>query len=100
MLTGHTGAARLAAETGAPVVPIGLWGTEQVWPRSSKVPVMATLHPPRVTVTVGPPAPLGLEDAVEDTSTLMAAIADLLPAEARTVHTPTAEELARTRPHA
>ena len=100
VLTGHTGAARLAAETGAPVVPIGLWGTEQVWPRSSKVPVMATLHPPRVTVTVGPPAPLGLEDAVEDTSTLMAAIADLLPAEARTVHTPTAEELARTRPHA
>ena len=38
VLHGKTGAARLAAETGAPVVPIGLWGTEQVWPRSSKVP--------------------------------------------------------------
>ncbi|HEX2039751.1 MAG TPA: HAD-IB family hydrolase, partial [Acidimicrobiales bacterium] len=30
-LTGKTGAARLAAMTRAPVVPIGLWGTEQVW---------------------------------------------------------------------
>ena len=34
-----------------PVIPIGLWGTEQVWPRSSKVPNMTALHhPPRVTV--------------------------------------------------
>ena len=40
VLVGQTGAARLAAETGAPVVPIGLWGTERVWPRSSRVPNM------------------------------------------------------------
>ena len=60
VLHGKTGAARLAADTGAPVVPIGLWGTEKVWPRSSKVPNMTTLqHPPRVTVTVGPPVTLG-----------------------------------------
>ena len=38
VLHGHTGAARLAAETGAPVIPIALWGTEAVWPRSSKGP--------------------------------------------------------------
>ena len=50
VLQGKTGAARLAAATGAPVVPIGLWGTEKVWPRSSKVPNVTTLHhPPRVT---------------------------------------------------
>jgi putative phosphoserine phosphatase/1-acylglycerol-3-phosphate O-acyltransferase len=97
-LKGHTGAARLAAQTGAPVIPVGLWGTERVWPRSSRVPTMITLHPPRVTVTVGPPVALGLADAVADTSTLMQAIVDLLPDEARVEHTPTAEDLARTRP--
>ena len=101
VLHGHTGAARLAAETGAPVIPIGLWGTEQVWPRSSKIPNIAALHhPPRVTVTVGPPVMLGLEDAVADTATLMGAIVDLLPDEARVERIPTPEELARTRPSA
>ena len=98
VLTGHTGAARLAAETGAPVVPIGVWGTERVWPRSSRVPGMLTLHPPAVTVTVGPPVTLGLTDAAADTATLMAAIADLLPDEAREGRTPSDVDLARTQP--
>ncbi len=101
VLHGHTGTARLAAETGAPVVPIGLWGTERVWPRSSKLPNMTTLpHPPRVSVTVGQAVALGLEDAVADTTMLMRAIADLLPEESRVPHIPTDEELARTRPSA
>ncbi len=101
VLHGHTGTARLAAETGAPVVPIGLWGTERVWPRSSRVPTMTALHhPPEVTVTVGRPLSLGLTDAVADTVVLMAAIADLLPAEARVTRIPTEEDLARTRPPA
>jgi putative phosphoserine phosphatase/1-acylglycerol-3-phosphate O-acyltransferase len=101
VLLGHTGAARLAAATGAPIIPIGLWGTEQVWPRSSKIPNMAALqHPPRVTVAVGPPVPLGLEDAVADTTTLMAAIVDLLPEAARVERIPTQQDLDRTRPSA
>ena len=33
---GRWGAARLAQLTGAPVIPIGLWGTEKVWPRNSR----------------------------------------------------------------
>ncbi|HEY5108931.1 MAG TPA: lysophospholipid acyltransferase family protein, partial [Acidimicrobiales bacterium] len=99
VLHGKTGAARLAADTGAPVIPIGVWGTEQVWPRAAKVPNVTTVqHPPRVTVTVGPPVKLGLTDAVADTATLMDAIVDLLPDEAREVHVPTEEELAATRP--
>jgi putative phosphoserine phosphatase/1-acylglycerol-3-phosphate O-acyltransferase len=100
-LQGRTGTARLAAETGAPVVPIGLWGTERVWPRSSRLPNLAALrHPPEVTVTVGEPVGLGLDDAVADTAALMTAIADLLPAEARVARTPTEEDLARTQPPA
>ncbi len=101
VLHGKTGAARLAAETDAPVVPIGIWGTEKVWPRSSKVPNVANLqHPPRVTVTIGPPVPLGHTDAVADTATLMAAVGELLPAEAHHAKIPTDEELAATRPPA
>ncbi len=39
---GRWGAARLAQMTGAPVIPVGMWGTEQVWPRSSRVPTCST----------------------------------------------------------
>ncbi|MGA8370381.1 MAG: HAD-IB family hydrolase [Acidimicrobiales bacterium] len=99
VLTGKTGVARLAAETGAGVVPVGVWGTERVWPRSSSIPIMTTvLRPPRVTVTVGAPVSLAGEDAVADTEAVMAAIVDLLPDEAHVNHKPTADELSRTRP--
>ena len=47
-LKGRWGAARLAAMTKAPVIPIGLWGTERVWPRSSRLPnVLNMVDPPR-----------------------------------------------------
>jgi putative phosphoserine phosphatase/1-acylglycerol-3-phosphate O-acyltransferase len=99
VLRGKTGVARLAAETGAAVLPVGLWGTEQVWPRSSSIPTMTTvLRPPMVTVRVGSPVPVGDEDAVADTQAIMAAIVDLLPDEARVKHKPTADELSRTKP--
>jgi putative phosphoserine phosphatase/1-acylglycerol-3-phosphate O-acyltransferase len=99
VLKGKTGVARLAAETGAAVLPVGLWGTQQVWPRSSSIPNMTTvLRPPMITVRVGAPVPMGEEDAVADTQAIMAAIVDLLPDEARVKHKPTADELSRTRP--
>lgn len=99
VLEGRTGTARLAAATGAPVVPVGLWGTERVWPRSRRVPdVGAVLRPPTVKVRVGPAVRLQLEDAVSDTETLMSAIAALLPDAARMRRRPSPEELARTYP--
>ncbi|MGH9046323.1 MAG: lysophospholipid acyltransferase family protein, partial [Acidimicrobiales bacterium] len=91
VLHGKTGAARLAASTGAPVVPIGLWGTERVWPRSARVPDVTGVH--RVSVRVGRPVDLSLHDAVGDTELIMAAIGDLLPEEARAARTPSADEL-------
>ena len=98
-LRGKTGTARLAAMTGAPVLPVGLWGTEAVWPRSSRVPDVANLlHPPPVRVRVGKPVHLGLSDATADTEAIMSAIMTQLPAEAQRPHEPTAEELARTFP--
>jgi putative phosphoserine phosphatase/1-acylglycerol-3-phosphate O-acyltransferase len=100
VLKGRWGAARLAAMTGAPVIPIGLWGTEQVWPRSSKAPnVLNILRPPTVRIRVGEPVEgLTGRSADADTKRIMAAIADLLPEEARVPRIPTAEELARTYP--
>jgi 1-acyl-sn-glycerol-3-phosphate acyltransferase len=35
-MKGHTGAARLAIQTGAPVVPIAHWGAQEVFPRYAK----------------------------------------------------------------
>jgi len=98
-LRGRYGAARLAKLSGAPVVPIGLWGTEQVWPRSSRLPnVLNVTSPPTVRVRVGRPVPLQGRSLKADTATIMSAIAALLPARARKPYTPSAEELAATYP--
>ena len=98
-LRGRTGTARLAASSGAPVIPIGIWGTDKVWPRSARTPdVTLVFRPPTVTVRVGEPLSLSLTDAEADTATIMAAIAALLPEESTTRPAPTADELARTKP--
>jgi len=98
-LVGKTGAARLAAMTGAPVVPIGLWGTEEVWPRRMRVPrVHQVLNPPKVRVRVGPAVPLSGSDPRADTEAIMKAITDLLPPEARRRRRPTPEQIAMATP--
>jgi putative phosphoserine phosphatase/1-acylglycerol-3-phosphate O-acyltransferase len=100
VLVGRSGAARLAAATGAPVVPVGLWGTEHVWPRSSRLPKLANIvHPPTVRTRVGPTVDgLTGTDLDADTQRIMAAISALLPPEAHVRRHPTREELARTYP--
>jgi putative phosphoserine phosphatase/1-acylglycerol-3-phosphate O-acyltransferase len=97
-LKGRWGAARLAAASGAPVVPVGLWGTEHVWPRSARMPRIPTGSRPLVTVSVGPPVALTHDDPDVDTRRIMDAIVDQLPAEARMHRVPTDEELALTFP--
>jgi putative phosphoserine phosphatase/1-acylglycerol-3-phosphate O-acyltransferase len=98
-LKGRWGAARLAAMTKAPVIPIGLWGTERIWPRNARVPNLLNLtNPPTVRVRVGPPVKLQYRSVTADTKRIMSAIMDLLPADAHEHHEPTPEELARTLP--
>ena len=99
-LKGRWGAAKLAGMTGAPVIPVGLWGTERVWPRSERLPRMLNvLNPPLVTIRVGQPVQgLTGDDPDADTEKIMAAISELLPPEAREHRTPTPEELAKTYP--
>lgn len=99
VLHGRWGAARLAAASRAPVIPIGVWGTDRVWPRNSRLPnVLNLTDPPLVTVRVGEPVDLKYRSADADTKRLMKAISKLLPAEARVKRTPTDEELAATLP--
>jgi len=98
-LRGRWGAARLSAMADVPVIPLGVWGTEKVWPRSAKLPnILNVFDPPDVTVRVGPPIVLAHDDPEVDTARIMDAIVDLLPPEAREWHEPTDEELARTMP--
>lgn len=98
-LKGRFGAARLAQLTGAPVIPVGLWGTEKVWPRNARVPkVLNIVDAPRVTATVGKPVELKHKSLDADTKKIMKAIVKQLPPEAKVPRTPTPEELAATYP--
>lgn len=97
-LKGRYGAAKLAALTKAPVIPIGLWGTEKVWPRSSRFPRVLPTDRPHISVRVGKPIKLSYDSPDADTKKIMKAIVAQLPDEARVKRTPTAEELALTYP--
>ncbi len=106
ILRGKTGVGRLAALfPDIPVIPGGVWGTEQVWPRSAKVPNLWQVTDPRhVSVTFGP-AVSGLARSASseasvraDTERVMAAIMATLPREARVAREVSADELAKTTP--
>jgi 1-acyl-sn-glycerol-3-phosphate acyltransferase len=48
----HEGAAFLAARTGAPIVPVGISGTDRALPKGSRIP-----RPVRTNVVIGPAVP-------------------------------------------
>lgn len=99
VLKGRWGAATLAMQAKVPVVPVGLWGTELVWPRSSRLPnLLNVTNPPTVRVRVGEPLQLRGKTVDANTKRIMKAIVELLPAEARTKRTPTEDELRRSYP--
>lgn len=99
ILKGRWGAAKLAAQTRAPVIPIGIWGTEKVWPRNAKLPNITNVtSPPEIIIVVGAPVELSYTDADADTVAIMSAISALLPPEAREYREPTQDELRRSYP--
>jgi putative phosphoserine phosphatase/1-acylglycerol-3-phosphate O-acyltransferase len=103
-LHGRWGAARLAAMSHATVIPIGLWGTEKVWPRNAKLPDVFNLsNPPLVSIKVGAPVELNRDgnsnEVIEsNTRAIMHAISALLPAEAHELVDPTDDQLHATFP--
>jgi 1-acyl-sn-glycerol-3-phosphate acyltransferase len=77
---GHAGVGRLAGRTGAPVVPVAIWGQERApscWRRLHRAPVQ---------VRFGPPLSFAGGNATEATAHVMVAIARLLPPEYRGVY--------------
>ncbi|MEU8298181.1 lysophospholipid acyltransferase family protein [Micromonospora sp. NPDC048909] len=55
-MKGKTGAARLALATGAPVVPVAMWGPERIFdPRTARLSLRPRIP---VTVVAGPPVDL------------------------------------------
>jgi len=98
-LKGRWGAARLAAMSRVPVIPVGMWGTEKVWPRSARVPnVLNLVSPPTITIAVGAPVKLSYRSVDADTKKIMKALMDLLPPESRERRKPTAEDIAIALP--
>lgn len=98
-LVGRWGAARLAEMTGAPIVPVGLWGTEKIWPRSARFPnVLNLTDRPTVRVSVGEPVTTSGKSLAADTKKIMKAISAQLPAEASRRRKPTSDELLATFP--
>lgn len=99
-LSGYPGAARLALRYQVPVIPFSIWGSEKVWPRSSKLPHFSNVrHPPTIQVRIGAPVPIDPDvTPQENTTTMMSAITALLPEEAFVPHEPTEAELRETYP--
>lgn len=99
ILKGRWGAAKLAAQTRAPIIPIGIWGTEKVWPRNAKLPNITNVtSPPDVIIVVGAPVTLSYTDSDADTQAIMTAISALLPPEGREYREPSEDELRRSLP--
>lgn len=57
LMPAKSGVARLAALTGAPVVPVGIWGAQLLFPRGTIGPFRRGI---RVVLRAGPPLHLGL----------------------------------------
>jgi 1-acyl-sn-glycerol-3-phosphate acyltransferase len=65
MLRGRTGVTRIALAAGAPVIPVGIWGTQIRWPRTG-LTVRRPLRP-TVALAFGPPIdPTGDPSSVDD----------------------------------
>jgi 1-acyl-sn-glycerol-3-phosphate acyltransferase len=80
----RTGVARLALETGVPVIPIAQWGPQRLWRYKAKLP--RPFPPKRVQITAGEPIdlskyegqPITTELLREVTEVVMAHITELL----------------------
>jgi 1-acyl-sn-glycerol-3-phosphate acyltransferase len=88
LLRGRKGAARIALATGAPVVPVGIWGTQARWPK----PGLHLRRPwrPVVAISYGDPiSPKGDPESTDDVQAFTDVMIDAL-----TVRTDRARELA------
>jgi 1-acyl-sn-glycerol-3-phosphate acyltransferase len=75
-MRGKTGAARLALTTGAPVVPIVMWGPQRIFdPRTHRLKLRPRIP---VTVVAGPPVDLSRWAGAEPTSATLYEMTDAI----------------------
>jgi len=78
-MTGKTGAARIALETGCPVLPLAAWGPQDLLAPYGKRPHL--IPPPMMQVTLGPPVDLSdLREGAADPRTLRIATERIMAA--------------------
>ncbi|MGH7263239.1 MAG: lysophospholipid acyltransferase family protein [Candidatus Rokuibacteriota bacterium] len=72
-MPGKTGVARLAALTGVPVTPVGVWGGHRLWPKGRKRRLRPGVG---ISIAVGEPVHVGPdEDAFDATDRIMEGVA-------------------------
>jgi 1-acyl-sn-glycerol-3-phosphate acyltransferase len=75
-MRGKTGVARLALETGAPVIPIAMWGAERIFdPRTGKLRLRPRTP---IAVVAGPPLDLSKWAGAAPTSTTLYEMTDAI----------------------
>lgn len=94
----HAGAGFIARHSGAPIVPVGAWGSDRVLPRGARVPRRAPVRlnvgaPFRLPAAGRDGRPLSNQEAADY---MMARVAELLPAAERLGR----DTLSRTSPAA
>ncbi|MGI8426507.1 MAG: lysophospholipid acyltransferase family protein [Actinomycetota bacterium] len=73
---GKTGAVRMAQATGAPIIPIAIWGAHRIFQRKPKKRLIRNV---RVFIAVGPPFPVAPdEDPRLATDRLMTTLGDMV----------------------
>jgi 1-acyl-sn-glycerol-3-phosphate acyltransferase len=77
---GKTGVARMALASGAPVVPVGITGTDRALPRGSKLP-----RPHPVRIAFGPPITSAVPESEAKDPALIRALTDQVMEAIRTL---------------
>lgn len=75
---GRPGLSRIAARTGALVVPVACLGSDQVWPRGRPFPKLGLFRRRTVSICFGEPMELTGDDHQSNVDAVMARIAEIL----------------------
>lgn len=77
-MAGKTGVARLALESGVPVIPLAVWGSQHVWPRSG---TKSFKFRRPIWVKAGPPLDFSLYEEEPDHPEVLRKVTDLVMGE-------------------
>ena len=88
----RSGITRVAIPTGAPVVPVGIWGTQTAWPRGGGVSWTSLLRRPRVALIYGEPLRPPSPGSDESPGDFRQRLADAIGEQVRRAHALTEDD--------